>query len=85
MTRITWNDIDESKTLSAEEQKAMHGGFFNYFGFTLYYAFYNSFVFGYGGFNNVFQQGTFGFGVQAATFQRQAAFDQHNQNFLNNF
>ncbi len=83
MSTITINDIDQSKTLSTEEQKAMQGGW--YFNYTPYFAPYSPYAYGYGGFNNVFQRGSFGFGVQAGTFARQASWDTQNANWLANF
>lgn len=82
MTRTTWNDLDQAATLSTKEQKAVHGGFWFY---RPYFAPYSRYAGGYGGFNNVFQRGTFGYGVQAGTFQMQSNFATQNSNWLTNF
>jgi hypothetical protein len=87
MARTTLNDLNEAHTLSTDEQKTLRGGFFgwNPFFFMPRYNPMNPFAFGYGGFNNVFQPGSVGFGIQAATFQGQALGDMRHASFMANF
>ena len=87
MARISLNDLNEARTLSTEEQKAVTGGFFgwNPFFYVPRYQPWSRHAFGYGGFTNQFQPGSFGFGVQAATFAGQALGDQRHASFLANF
>ena len=94
MTHITLNDLDESRTLSTEEQQALRGG--NWWMLPIFrprfvpfyqprYNPYTPYASGYGGFTNQFRQGTFGHGIQAATFAGQALGDQRHATFMANF
>lgn len=88
MSRITLNDIDTDTTLSTEQQQAVRGGFgvWTRFGFVPYIAPVNSrYAGGFGGFTNVFNRGTFGYGVQAGTFTMQASFAQQNSSWMDSF
>jgi hypothetical protein len=87
MSRITLSDLNENTPLTSDEQKAVRGGFFGWS--PLYwmpqYQPYSRYANGYGGFTNQFQRGTFGYGIQAATFAGQALGDQRHASFLANF
>lgn len=87
MVRISLNDIETSTTLSTEQQKAVSGGFGFYspWGYIPYYAPRSRYAFGYGGFRNVFNPGSVGFGIQAGTFNMQAGFAAQNAAWSRNF
>lgn len=80
MANITINDLEDSRDLDKQAFANVRGGWW-----MPYYNPYSRYAYGYGGFNNVFQRGSFGFGVQAATFGMQASFDTQNANWLANF
>ena len=88
MSRITLNDIDATTTLSAEQQQAVRGGYgiWTRFGYIPYFAPPTSrYAGGFGGFTNVFNQGTFGHAVQAGTFTMQANFASQNSSWMDSF
>lgn len=87
MVRISMNDIETSTTLSTEQQKAVCGGFGYYspWGYVPYIAPYNRYANGFGGFSNVFNQGTLGYGIQAGTFGMQASFAAQNDSWMTSF
>ena len=86
MTRITLNEMNETRTLNSEERKAVQRGFFGRNPwFIPQYNPFSRYAMGYGGFTNQFQRGTLGFGIQAATFAGQALGDQRHASFMANF
>ncbi|MFK7913678.1 MAG: hypothetical protein AB8B93_07160 [Pseudomonadales bacterium] len=84
MSRTTLNEIDTETTLSNEAQQAVRGGmgFWTNFGYVPYFT---NYIPSFGGYQNVFNRGTFGGAVQSGTFSMMNTFQKQNDSWMTSF